>query len=83
MHEGLAGFHRSWLARGDRDFFIHVEPYQETNHMSCHDQVRPILDIFLKISGRQRGMFLVALTSFHNLLENPCIIDGCGSESIF
>lgn len=74
MHEGMAGFRRSWLASGDDDLFVHVEPYQETRYMICHDKVRPIVGIFLKISARQKDLIHVALTDFHNLLENPCVL---------
>ena len=37
-------------------------------------QARPIVGIFLKIFGRQKAIFLVALTCLLNLLENPWIL---------
>lgn len=74
MHQGMAGFHRRRLATGDHDLFLHVEPYRETRYMICHDQATPIVGIFPKISGRQKVIFLVALTCLLNLLENPCIL---------
>ena len=64
----MARFRRSWLASGDHDLFLYVEPCQGTRYMICHDQVRPTVGIFLKISKRQKDLFHEALTDFHNLL---------------
>lgn len=37
LHQGMAGFRRSYLAGGDHNLFLDVEPYQGTGYMTCHD----------------------------------------------